>query len=99
MDEHELTQGEVAAWTAGWDEAQQRIGPRFARAEERARGRRAVGGLARPGERPTGGELAERSREGRGGGRAGGGDRRDGTTVGAGDARRGVSHRRSCGLW
>jgi len=40
MDEHPLTPGEVAAWTAGWDEVQQRIGPRFARAEQRQRVRR-----------------------------------------------------------
>jgi hypothetical protein len=36
----ELTQAEVASWTAGWDEVQERIGPRFARSEQRQRVRR-----------------------------------------------------------
>jgi len=33
----ELTAAEVASWTAGWDEIQERIGPRFARSEQRQR--------------------------------------------------------------
>jgi hypothetical protein len=36
----ELTPAEVATWTAGWDEVQERIGPRFARSEQRQRVRR-----------------------------------------------------------
>jgi hypothetical protein len=35
-----LTQEEVGTWTAGWDEIQERIGPRFARWEQRRRVRR-----------------------------------------------------------
>ncbi len=41
----ELTQAEVAAWTAEWDEIQQRSGPRFARCEHRQRVRRYVAGV------------------------------------------------------
>src|SRR5215831_5925275 len=52
MQEHgsgqELTPAEVATWTAEWDEVQERIGPRFARSEQRQRARR----TNRPG--PTG---------------------------------------------
>jgi hypothetical protein len=44
MQQHEsgqeLTCAEVASWTVGWDEVQQRIGPRFAHSEQRQRGRR-----------------------------------------------------------
>src|SRR5258705_4531945 len=65
MDEHQLTQGEVAAWTAGWDEVQQRIGPRFARAEQRQRVRRYVDGLLSPVERKNGWQLAEHAGEAR----------------------------------
>jgi len=36
----ELTQAEVVSWTAGWEEIQERIGPRFARSEQRQRVRR-----------------------------------------------------------
>jgi hypothetical protein len=35
-----LTWAEVATWSAGWDEVQERIGPRFARSEQRQRVRR-----------------------------------------------------------
>src|SRR5260221_4136209 len=65
MDEHQLTQGEVAAWTAGWDEVQQRIGPRFARSEQRQRVRRYVAGLLSPVERKNGWQLAEDAGEAR----------------------------------
>jgi SRSO17 transposase len=65
MDEHQLTQGEVAAWTAGWDEVQQRIGPRFARAEQRQRVRRYEDGLLSPVERKNGWQLAEHAGEAR----------------------------------
>jgi SRSO17 transposase len=55
----ELTQAEVASWSAGWDEIQERIGPRFARSEQRQRMRRSVDGLLSPVERSTGWQLAE----------------------------------------
>src|SRR5215468_9276854 len=61
----ELTQAEVASWTAGWDEIQQRIGPRFARAEQRQRVRRYVEGLLSPVERKNGWQLAEHAGEAR----------------------------------
>jgi SRSO17 transposase len=63
MEQHEsgqeLLQGEVASWTAGWDEIQERIGPRFARSEQRQRVRRYVEGLLSPVERKNGWQLAE----------------------------------------
>lgn len=55
----EFLQGEVASWTAGWDEIQERIGPRFARSEQRQRVRRYVEGLLSPVERKNGWQLAE----------------------------------------
>src|SRR5262249_13370047 len=58
-----LTQGEAASWTAGWDEIQQRIGPRFARWEQRQRVRRYVAGLLSPVERKNGWQLAEHAGE------------------------------------
>ena len=61
----EFTQVEVAAWTAGWDEIQQRIGPRFARSEQRQRVRRYVDGLLSPVERKNGWQLAEQAGEAR----------------------------------
>lgn len=61
----ELTQAEVAAWTAGWDEIQERIGPRFARSEQRQRVRRYVDGLLSPVERKNGWQLAEQAGEAR----------------------------------
>jgi hypothetical protein len=55
MEQHgsgqEVIQAEVASWTAGWDEIQERIGPRFARSEHRQRVRRYVEGLLSPVER------------------------------------------------
>jgi len=59
----ELTQAEVASWTAEWDEIQQRIGPRFARCEQRQRVRRYVDGLLSPLERTNGWQLAEQAGE------------------------------------
>src|SRR5258706_5731255 len=61
----ELTQAEVASWTAGWDEVQERIGPRFARSEQRQRMRRYVDGLLSPVERKNGWQLAEHAGEAR----------------------------------
>src|SRR5215471_20390695 len=60
-----LTQAEVASWTAGWDEIQERIGPRFARSEQRQRVRRYVEGLLSPVERKNGWQLAEYAGEAR----------------------------------
>jgi SRSO17 transposase len=69
MEQHgsgqELTQAEVASWTAGWDEIQERIGPRFARSEQRQRVRRYVDGLLSPVERKNGWQLAEHAGEAR----------------------------------
>ncbi len=59
----DLTATEVAAWTAEWDEIQERIGPRFARAEQRQRVRRYVAGLLSPVERKNGWQLAEHAGE------------------------------------
>ena len=50
----ELTQTEVASWTVGWGTIQERIGPRFARSEQRQRVRRYVDGLLSPVERKNG---------------------------------------------
>jgi SRSO17 transposase len=61
----ELTEAEVASWTAGWDEVQERIGPRFARSEQRHRVRRSVEGLLSPVERKNGWQLAEQAGEAR----------------------------------
>jgi SRSO17 transposase len=69
MHEHasgqELTPAQVATWTAGWDEVQARIGPRFARLEQRQRVRRYVDGLLSPVERKNGWQLAEHAGEAR----------------------------------
>lgn len=59
----ERTTAEVAAWTAGWDEIQERIGPRFARAEQRERVGSYVAGLLSPVERKNGWQLAEHAGE------------------------------------
>lgn len=59
----ELTAAEVASWTAGWDEIQERIGPRFARSEQRQRVRYYVAGLLSPVERKNGWQLAEHAGE------------------------------------
>jgi SRSO17 transposase len=61
----EVIQVEVASWTAGWDEIQERIGPRFARSEQRQRVRRYVEGLLSPVERKNGWQLAEQAGEAR----------------------------------
>src|SRR5262245_33702148 len=53
------------AWTAGWDEIQQRVGPRFARFEQRQRVRRYVDGLLSRVERKNGWQLAEHAGEAR----------------------------------
>src|SRR5215469_2173934 len=69
MEQHgsgqEFTQAEVASWTAGWDEIQERIGPRFARSEHRQRMRRSVDGVLSPVERKNGWQLAEQAGEAR----------------------------------
>jgi SRSO17 transposase len=65
MDEHGITQAEVASWTAGLDEVQQRIGPRFARSEQRQRVHRYLEGLLSPVERKNGWQLAEHAGEAR----------------------------------
>jgi SRSO17 transposase len=59
----ELAPAEVASWTAGWDEIQERIGPRFARSEQRQRVRRYVDGLLSPVERKNGWQVAEQAGE------------------------------------
>jgi hypothetical protein len=59
----DVMQAEVASWTAGWDEIQERIGPRFARSEQRQRVRRYVDGLLSPVERKNGWQLAEQGGE------------------------------------
>ena len=67
MEQHgsrqEITQREVASWMAGWDEVQERIGPRFARSEQRQRMRRSVDGLLSSVERKNGWQLAEHAGE------------------------------------
>ncbi|MGZ3640386.1 MAG: IS701 family transposase, partial [Ktedonobacterales bacterium] len=61
----ELTEAGVASWTAGWDEIQERIGPRFARSEQRQRVGRYVEGLLSSVERKNGWQLAEHAGEAR----------------------------------
>jgi SRSO17 transposase len=61
----ERNQAEVASWTAGWEEIQERIGPCFARSEQRQRVRRFVGGLLSPVERKNGWQPAEHAGEAR----------------------------------
>ena len=56
---------EVAAWTAGWEEIQEHIGPRFARLEQRQRVRRSVAGLLSPIKHKNGWQLAEQAGEAR----------------------------------
>lgn len=51
MGADELTAVELVTWTEGLDEVQQRIGSRFARAEQRHRVRRYLAGLLSPVER------------------------------------------------
>jgi SRSO17 transposase len=61
----DVMQAEAASWTAEWDEIQERIGPRFARSEQRQRVRRYVEGLLSPVERKNGWQLAEQAGEAR----------------------------------
>lgn len=61
--EHMVTQTAVARWAAGLDEVQRRIGPRFARSEQRRRVRAYLEGLLSPVERKNGWQLAERAGE------------------------------------
>ncbi len=63
MGEREVTQTEVAGWAAGLEEVQRRIGPRFARSEQRQRVRAYLEGLLSPVERKNGWQLAERAGE------------------------------------
>lgn len=53
----ELAPAEAASWTAGQDEIQERIGPRFARSEQRQRVRRYVDRSLSPVERKNGWQL------------------------------------------
>src|SRR5437879_3706365 len=62
-NEHALTAAEVASWSAERDEIHERIGPRFARSEQRQRVRRYVDGLLSPVERKNGWQLAEHAGE------------------------------------
>jgi SRSO17 transposase len=61
----ELIQADVVSWTAEWVEIQERIGPRFARSEQRQWVRRYVDGLLSPVERKNGWQLAEHAGEAR----------------------------------
>ncbi len=61
----ERSEAEVAFWTAGWNEIQERIGPHFARSEQRQRVRHFVAGLLSPVERKNGWQLAEHAGEAR----------------------------------
>ena len=63
--EQEVIPAEVASWTAGWDEIQERMGPRFARSEQRQRVRRYVEGWLSPIERKNGWQVAEQAGEAR----------------------------------
>jgi SRSO17 transposase len=65
MDEQERPAAEVENWRAGWEEMQQRIGRRFARAEQRQRVGRYLNGLLSPVERKNGWQLAEHAGEAR----------------------------------
>lgn len=60
-----LTAEEVSSWTEGLVEVQERIGPRFARSEQRHRVRRYLHGLLSPVERKNGWQLAEHAGEAR----------------------------------
>jgi hypothetical protein len=63
MHAYELTTVDVAGWTSGLDEVQQRIGPHFARSEQRQRVRRYLDGLLGPVECKNGWQLAEHAGE------------------------------------
>lgn len=58
-----VTPAEIAGWAAGLEEVQRRIGPRFARSEQRQRARTYLEGLLSPVERKNGWQLAERAGE------------------------------------
>ena len=63
MGEQEVTGGAIATWVDGLEGVQQRIGPRFARSEQRQRVRAYLEGLLSPVERKNGWQLAERAGE------------------------------------
>ncbi|MGH9205846.1 MAG: IS701 family transposase [Acidimicrobiales bacterium] len=65
MVEQAVTWSEVQQWQAGLGEVQARIGPRFARSEQRTRVRAYLEGLLSPIERKNGWQLAERAGEAR----------------------------------
>lgn len=68
METHEtseLTTEEVASWSEGLTEVRERIGPRFARSEQRQRMGRYLDGLLSPVERKNGWQLAEHAGEAR----------------------------------
>ncbi len=61
----ELTTKEIGSWSEGLVEVQERIGPRFARSEQRQRMGRYLHGLLSPVERKNGWQLAEHAGEAR----------------------------------
>jgi len=61
--EQGVTSTVVSEWSAGLDTVQQRIGPRFARSEQRQRVRAYLEGLLSPVERKNGWQLAEHAGE------------------------------------
>ena len=61
----DLTTEEVAAWSEELEEVQERIGPRFARSEQRQRVWRYLDELLSPVERKNGWQLAEHAGEAR----------------------------------
>lgn len=61
----DLQEADVTSWRAGLEAVQQRIGPRFARAEPRERVGRYLAGLLSPVERKNGWQLAEQAGEAR----------------------------------
>jgi SRSO17 transposase len=65
MDEQEGVVAEVEQWRGALVEIQERIGPRFARSEQRHRMRRYLEGLLSPVERKNGWQLAEQADEAR----------------------------------
>ncbi len=65
MDEQEGSVVEVEQWRGGLVEIQERIGPRFARSEQRQRMRQYLDGLLSPVERKNGWQLAEQAGEAR----------------------------------
>lgn len=65
MIERGVSHADVQQWHAGLGEVHQRIGPRFARSEQRGRVRAYLEGLLSPVERKNGWQLAERAGEAR----------------------------------